>query len=100
LPSTPTRRSSTAVRSQLVERYASRYRIECAAGAEKGTQLLQRLADEGVNVALVLSGRPAPITDHPPLIDEARRLHPLAKRALLVSRNAWSDPERAEAIGG
>ena len=87
-----------AVRSQLVERYASRYRIECAAGDEEGTQLLPRLADEGVNVALVLSGRPARVTDHPPLIDEARRLHPLAKRALLVSRNAWSDPERADAI--
>jgi thioredoxin reductase (NADPH) len=49
-------------------------------------------------VALVLSGRPAEDTPAEPLIDVARRLHPLAKRALLVSLNAWLDQERAEAI--
>ena len=87
-----------AVRAQLVERYASRYRIECSAGAESGVELLQQLADEDADVALVVSGRPAAEAGHPPVIDEARRLHPLAKRALLVSPHAWSDPERAEAI--
>jgi thioredoxin reductase (NADPH) len=86
------------VRAQLAERYASRYRIECASGCADGGQLLERLAAEGAKVALVLSGRPAEETRAEPLIDQARKLHPLAKRALLVSLNAWLDRERAEAI--
>ena len=86
------------VRSQLAERYASRYRIECACGCEDGGRLLERLAAEDARVALVLSGRPAEGTRAEPLIDQARRLHPLAKRALLVSLNAWLDRQRAEAI--
>jgi thioredoxin reductase (NADPH) len=32
------------------------------------------------------------------LLDRARRLHPQAKRALLVPANAWTDAETAEAI--
>jgi thioredoxin reductase (NADPH) len=86
------------VRAQLAERYATSYRIECACGGEDGGQLLERLAAEDARVALVLSGRPAEGTRTEPLIDQARRLHPLAKRALLVSLNAWLDRERAEAI--
>ncbi|HSD02972.1 MAG TPA: FAD-dependent oxidoreductase [Gaiellales bacterium] len=86
------------VEAQLVERYASRYRIECVRGGGEGARLLERLAAEAADVALVLAGRPAAWTTDEPVIDVARRLHPLAKRALLVSPSAWADPERAEAI--
>ena len=86
------------VRAQLAERYASRYRIACACGGADGGRLLERLAAEDAKVALVLSGRPVEGTPAEPLIDQARRLHPLAKRALLVSLNAWLNQERAEAI--
>jgi thioredoxin reductase (NADPH) len=86
------------VRAQLAERYATRYRIECVQGGGEGARLLERLADEDADVALVLAGRPAQWTTDEPVVDVARRLHPLAKRALLVSPNAWADAERAEAI--
>jgi len=86
------------VRSQLAERYAARYRIECVRGGGDGLLLLERLAEESAPVALVLAGRPAPSTTDEPVVDVARRLHPLAKRALLVSPNAWGDPDRAEPI--
>jgi thioredoxin reductase (NADPH) len=86
------------VRSQLAERYSTRYRIECVRGGGEGARLLGRLAEEGADVALVVTGRPAAWTTDEPVVDVTRRLHPLAKRALLVSPNAWGDPERAEAI--
>src|SRR4029079_14836948 len=86
------------VRSQLAERYASRYRIECACGCEDGGRLLERLFAEGAPGGRARSGRPAEGTRAEPLIDQARKLHPLANRALLVSLNAWLDRQRAEAI--
>jgi thioredoxin reductase (NADPH) len=86
------------VEAQLAERYSSRYRIECVRGGGEAARLLEQLAGEAADVALVLAGRPAPWTTDEPVIDVARRLHPLAKRALLVSPNAWADPGRAEAI--
>ena len=74
------------------------YRIECVTGARDGVRLLDRLAEENADIALILAGRPAPGTGRDAVVDEARLLHPLAKRALLVPPHAWGDADRADAI--
>src|SRR5262245_5479608 len=83
------------VRVQLLDRYGNSYRVECVGAAADGLQLLERLAGEGADVALVLAGRAAAAGGAP---DQARRDHPLARRVLLVSDNVWVHPDSAEAI--
>jgi thioredoxin reductase (NADPH) len=87
-----------AVEAQLVERYARHYRIECVRDPARGLALLEALSREGVDLALLLATPSAVRATVGALLDRARRLHPQAKRALLVAPNAWTDPHTAEAI--
>ena len=87
------------VENQLLERYQRSYRIEAVAEADEGAGVLQRLAANGQEVALLLAGLGAlRADDDGGVFANARRLHPQAKRALLVSSNVWVDPPRAQAI--
>lgn len=87
-----------AVEAPLVERYARRYRIECRSSPNEGLALLEALAGDGVEIALLLVTPAAVRATEGALLDRARRLHPQAKRALLVPANVWTDAEAAEAI--
>ena len=87
-----------AVASELAERYSRRYRIEAVGDAVRATGLLEQLAADGADVALVLVGQAEVETTDGWLFDQARRLHPQAKRALLMSPNVWVDPQRADEI--
>ena len=87
-----------AVATELAERYSRRYRIETAGDAVRATGLLEQLAAGGADVALVLVGQSEIDTTDGWLFDQARRLHPQAKRALLVSPNVWVDQQRADDI--
>jgi thioredoxin reductase (NADPH) len=86
------------VRAQLVDRYARHYRIECLRDPDEALALLEALADDGVEVALLLAAESAVEATEGALLDAARRLHPQARRALLVSADAWTDARTAEAI--
>jgi thioredoxin reductase (NADPH) len=87
-----------AVRAQLVERYARDYRIECLEDPDDALALLERLAHDRVEVALLLATQSTVEAASYALLDAAHRLHPQTKRAMLVSTNAWTDPRTAEAI--
>jgi thioredoxin reductase (NADPH) len=87
-----------AVETQLVERYAHHYRVECMPDAGDAVGRLQLLADDGVEVALLLAGQSAVEETDGALLDDARRLHPHAKRALLLAPNEWGEPETTDAI--
>jgi len=87
-----------AVRAQLVDRYAHDYRIECLRDPDDALALLETLADDGVGVALLLATRPTVEATGGLLLDAAHRLHPQAKRAMVVSAGAWADPRTADAI--
>jgi thioredoxin reductase (NADPH) len=89
-----------AVERELAERYARRYGIETAGDAAGAVELLNRLADAGTDVALIIVGYPVLEATGGDVFDQARRLHPQAKRALLVSRHAWIDAEGADVIRG
>ena len=87
-----------AVRKQLAERYSLHYRIEPAVDALEAAELVERLVDEGSDVALVIVGYSVVEAMDGPLFDHVRRRLPHAKRALLVSRNVWADRPHADAV--
>jgi thioredoxin reductase (NADPH) len=88
------------LQTQLAERYASHYRIETVRTPDDAGDLLDRLAADGSDVALVLSGPAALDGPDGGLFDHARREHPQAKRALLISPNVWTEPIEAATIRG
>ena len=82
------------VEKQLARRYRRDYEIECLPDPGEARRRLEELRAGNADVALVLVGQ-FPADD---LLDVVRQLHPHAKRALLVSPNAWTDPPSAAAI--
>ena len=87
-----------AVRAQLVERYGRDYRIEGVGDPAAALVLLETLVEEESEVALLLAAPAAVEATNDALLDATHRLHPQAKRAWLVSANAWMDPRTAEAV--
>lgn len=87
----------TEIREQLAQRYAPDYRIAAATDREEALRLLTSLRDDAVEVALVLAGVTS-CGDVDDLLERAHRLHPHAKRALVVGSPAWSNPSTVEAV--
>ena len=56
------------------------------------------LAEAGEDVAIVLAGQWLDGMTGSDLLDETRRLHPHAKRTLLIHWGQWGDPATGEAI--
>ncbi len=86
------------VNAQLVQRYGRDYRVEVHADSDDALRKLTELADAGDEVPLVLAGQPTLGTAGTDFLEHVRRLHPHAKRALLVSRSVWVDGPSAESI--
>src|SRR5262249_53119171 len=82
------------VGTQLTRRYDRDYGVECLLDSGAASRRLAELRASGAEVALVLAGQF--VADE--LLDLVRRLHPHAKRALLVSPAAWTDPPAAAAV--
>jgi thioredoxin reductase (NADPH) len=86
------------VERELRDRYASGYQVICTGSPDEALALLTRLSDAGEEVALVLAGLRLSETTGGELLERVGRLHPQAKRGLLV---AWGDAGQrptAEAI--
>lgn len=77
-----------SVESELRDRYERQYRIECLGTAHEARALLRDLAESNEEVALVLAGLRLEGVTGDELLDEARRLHPHARRALMI---AWGE---------
>ena len=84
--------------AQLTGRYAPDYRIECLRDPDEAIALLEALVDDEVDLALLLATKSAVEATDNALLDATHRLHPQAKRALLVSASVWADSRTAEAI--
>ena len=76
------------VERELRGRYAGNYQIICTRSGDEALAVLLRLSDAGEEVALVLVGQSLSETTGAELLERVRRLHPHAKRGLLV---AWGD---------
>jgi len=88
------------LQEQLAERYARHYEVVPMRTPDDAGDLLDRLAADGTDIALVLAGPAALDGAGGGLFDHARRAHPQAKRALLISPNVWTDPLQAATIRG
>jgi thioredoxin reductase (NADPH) len=86
------------VESQLVQRYARDYRVECLADPDEALRTLTELAHGGEEVALVLAATSLSRTTGSQLLEQVRQLHSHAKRALLVPVDVWADQATADAI--
>ncbi len=82
----------------LRDRYGRSYRIECTRSPQDARESLERFRADGDDVALVLAGQWLDGTTGSELLEEARRLHPQTKRALLIEWGDWGIPATGKAI--
>jgi thioredoxin reductase (NADPH) len=88
----------SALTVELGDRYSRDYRIICTGSPEDALATLEKLAEDGEEVALVLAGQWLPGTTGGELLGQVRRLHPHAKRGLLIAWGGWGDPATGHAI--
>lgn len=87
-----------AVEKELRDRYESGYSVHCIHSADEALEFLERLAQGGEEVALVLAAQSLLATTGGELLQRVRQLHPHAKRGLLVPLGAWAEQSAAKAI--
>lgn len=92
------REALESLESQLVQRYARDYRVECLADPVAAVRRLEELARGGEAVALVLAATTFSEGSGGGLLERVHRLHSHAKRALLVPPDVWTDQPTADAI--
>jgi thioredoxin reductase (NADPH) len=83
---------------ELIRRYGGDYRVVCETSPRRASEELARMAKGGDQVVLVLAAPWMAETPGSDFMVEVRRLHPHAKRALLIDWGAWSHRPTADAI--
>lgn len=86
------------VEAQLAGRYGRDYRVEGAGDPREALRRLEELAGTGDEVALVLAAHSPGDAAPGELLEGARRLHPHAKRGLMVAAGALADASTGQAI--
>jgi thioredoxin reductase (NADPH) len=87
-----------SVEVELRDRYGRQYRVECLGTANEARALLGDVAESDQDVALVLAGLQLEGVTGDELLDEARRLHPHARRALMIAWGEQGDPTIGRAL--
>jgi thioredoxin reductase (NADPH) len=85
---------------ELRRRYAADYRIVEHRSPETALAELERMAADREDVAVVLADQWMDGLTGTELLGRVQRLHPNAKRGLLVDWGAWGDARSADAIVG
>src|SRR5215475_4300795 len=83
---------------ELKDRYARHYGVACLASSGEARTHLENLAANRDQVALILAARSLSGCSGSELLDEARHLHPHAKRGLLIDWGDWGDRTTGEDI--
>lgn len=86
------------VEEELTDRYARHYDVACVTSTAEARSILDRRAGDEDQVALVLAAPTLDGTSGSDLLDDVRRAHPRAKRALLIPWVAWGERATGEAI--
>src|SRR5437763_16001599 len=80
---------------ELRRRYAVDYRVVADRSPEAALAELERMATDGEDVAVVLADQWMDGLTGAELLGRVQRLHPNAKRGLLVDWGAWGDARTA-----
>lgn len=83
---------------ELKQRYGADYDVVCQRSPRRGLEILEGARDSGQEVALVLADQEMSELPGAELLDRVRRLHPPARRGLLVHWGDWARPERAHGM--
>src|SRR5919108_5153594 len=86
------------VEEELRDRYSRDYTVVCEESSEAALGMLERLAGEDAEVALVLAGQWLSGMTGSELLARVHQLHPHAKRGLLIEWGGWGDRATGEAI--
>ena len=86
------------IEGELLDRYSRHYDVVCTASAAEARDRLTQFRESGNDVAVVLAGKEVDDPSCSELLAEVRRLHPHAKRALLVGWGEWGFRETGDAI--
>jgi thioredoxin reductase (NADPH) len=87
-----------AVVSELRDRYSRNYTVMSDGSCRAAVGTLERLAEEGAEVGLVLAGQWLSGMTGVELLARVHQLHPHAKRGLLIEWGAWGDRATGAAI--
>lgn len=79
-------------------RYHADYTVIIERSARRALATLEDAHDREHEVALVLADQEMPELPGVEVLDRVRRLHPAAKRGLLVAWGDWAHPQRAEGM--
>jgi len=90
--------SLARIKRELGRWYGEHYRVQCRRSTADALTVLEQMRDDGEPVAVVLSDQWMPDMTGSEFLARVRRLHPRARRALLIEWGAWGDPDTARAI--
>ncbi|MPZ52568.1 MAG: FAD-dependent oxidoreductase [Acidimicrobiia bacterium] len=88
-------RTRAVVDSEIQKRYGQDYDVRTFSDTDEAYEALSELAGAGTPVAMVLAGYTSADEHNPTFLSEVRRLHPTAKRALVV---IWGEFHRAQVV--
>ncbi len=88
----------TRLEEALCKRYAADYRVISERSAADALGRLEACRAAGDDVAVVLADQWMPEVTGDELLGKVKRLHPHAKRALLIDFGAWGDRPTADAV--
>ena len=94
----PDAESVSRIESELARRFGSDYRVRGESDTAAATAQLERAAEQGHPVALVMADPWLPGTSGAELLGRVRALHPDAGRFLLVPWGSWADRRTAQEI--
>ena len=83
---------------ELTRRFGADFRVVCERSPQAALGMLERMRDEGDDVALVLADLWMPEVGGGELLARVRSIYPQARRALLIEWGGWGDRDTAETI--
>src|SRR5680860_626060 len=86
------------IEGELQRAFGSDFRVRGELTAADGSKVLRRAHEQDQRVALALVDQAIEADERAALLGDARRLHPDARRALLIGWGAWADRATASAI--
>src|SRR5690242_12217823 len=92
--------SLAGIERELRDRYERSYGVVCLGSAAEAEAELERLAEAGEEVALVLAGESLGGRPGSEFLGSARRHHPYAQRGLLIDYERWGMGSTRESIFG